>query len=434
MMICGASSLQPGATFGGGRSAILRRSASVAQGIERSPPERKAAGSNPAGGTSGHGANRSILAATVLTSGSRRLDKPNRSRLQESIPVTMKPSRQLRDIALGLWEDLTRSDPRAFVERFSKSDATVYIGSDPEEFIEGGPQVRAILTKQIEEMRAQGIERQKSQPSTSKPRWRSERLSAVHAFEEGTVGWATFRVKSDRTWITQLEVDPDGKGHIGRMTFIFHREDAEWKVVHMHWSFGLSNEQLGLKLTTAIEEVADLVDQERPNLMSLTSPEGTVTIMFTDIEESTATNETLGDDAFLPLLLRHNDIVSTRTELAGGTIVKSQGDGFMLAFPSARRGVNCAIAIQREVSSFDDRIRVRMGLHTGEPVREADDFFGRDVAYAARIGAAAIGGEILVSSLVKSLVEPSGSIVFEGPRRLELKGFDGPQTVYAVTL
>jgi class 3 adenylate cyclase len=73
-----------------------------------------------------------------------------------------------------------------------------------------------------------------------------------------------------------------------------------------------------------------------------------------------------------------------------------------------------------------------MGLHTGEPQRREDDFFGRDVAYAARIGSAASGGEILVSSLVRSLVEPSGAVVFSDSRTLELKGFDGPQTVHVV--
>ena len=112
--------------------------------------------------------------------------------------------------------------------------------------------------------------------------------------------------------------------------------------------------------------------------------------------------------------------------------MKSQGDGFMLAFPSARRGVECAIAVQRQVVELEGPIRVRMGLHTGEPVRQADDFYGRDVAYAARIGAVATGGEILVSTLVKSLVEPSGSFTFEGPREHELKGFDGPQPIWAV--
>lgn len=115
--------------------------------------------------------------------------------------------------------------------------------------------------------------------------------------------------------------------------------------------------------------------------------------------------------------------------------MKFQGDGFRLAFGSARRAVECAIALQRgltEIDIPDAPIRVRIGVHTGEPVREADDFHGRDVAYAARVGSAAVGGEILVSSLVKSLIEPSGTFEFEGPRELELKGFEGAQSVFAV--
>jgi class 3 adenylate cyclase len=201
----------------------------------------------------------------------------------------------------------------------------------------------------------------------------------------------------------------------------------------MHASFGAeTTEILGFEVTTSIDAVAEAVDAQRPDLAPVASPEGTLTLMFTDLEASTATNEAMGDEKFLPLLLRHHAIVEDHTRSAGGTVVKSQGDGFMLAFPSARRGVDCAIAVQRDVTALDERLKVRMGLHTGEPVRHSDDFFGRDVAYAARVGSAANGREILVSSLVKSLVEPSGSYTFDGPRELELKGFDGPQPIYTV--
>ena len=88
--------------------------------------------------------------------------------------------------------------------------------------------------------------------------------------------------------------------------------------------------------------------------------------------------------------------------------MKSQGDGFMIAFSSARRGLDCAMAIQRALQAHarshpDEAIAVRMGLHTGEALKEGDDFFGTHVALAARIAAAARGGEILVSSLLKEL-------------------------------
>lgn len=321
----------------------------------------------------------------------------------------MKPSRELRDLALGNLHDLEHSDLTPLIESLSTSDGAVLIGSDPAEFYIGGRQIRAILKKQLEEIGKLTIE-----------------TGTILAFEEGTVGWTS------APWTAKFQ---DGTAVGFRSTAVFHREEGAWKIVQHHISIGVSNpEAIGFELTTAIDEVAELVERERPELTSVASSDGTVTIMFTDLEASTAINEALGDDAFLPLLLRHNEIVRSNAESAGGSVVKSQGDGFMLAFPSARRGIECAIGVQHEVSALDTRLKIRMGLHTGEPVRQADDFYGRDVAYAARIGSAACGGEILVSSLVKSLVEPSGSILFEGPRQLELKGFDGPQAVYAVRL
>ncbi len=320
----------------------------------------------------------------------------------------MKPSREVRDLVLGLLHDWANADPN-WIELISRSDGAVGIGTDPAEFWVGGPQIRAIAKRQMEE-----IGRFKIEPGP------------ILAFEEGAFGWASNQCTATFGEGTLLDF---------RMTFVFHREDGDWKIVQMHVSHARPNlaEMLGLELTTSIEDVADLVERERPDLVPVASPEGTVTIMFTDIEASTAMNEAIGDDAFHPLLLRHHEIVRSRTESVGGTVVEQQGDGFMLAFPSARRGVECAIGIQQEVSAFDDRLKVRMGIHTGEPRRRAEHFYGRDVAYAARVGSAASGGEILVSSLVKSLVEPSGSVLFEGPRELELKGFDGPQPVYAVS-
>jgi class 3 adenylate cyclase len=243
------------------------------------------------------------------------------------------------------------------------------------------------------------------------------------AFEEGSMGWAF----DDATIVLN-----DGRSTRCRLTFVFRREAGAWIPVHLHSSLPSTAPGFGGKTSITMEDIAQFVEHERPNLAPMVSVEGTTTIIFTDLEASTATNETLGDDRFLPLLFQHNDLLRERTESAGGSVVKSQGDGFMLAFASARAAVDVAIAVQRDVADLDERFKVRMGVHTGEPVRDADDFYGRDVAYAARIGAAARGGEILVSSLVKSLVEPAGSVRFNGPRELDLKGFDGPQPVFEV--
>ena len=126
------------------------------------------------------------------------------------------------------------------------------------------------------------------------------------------------------------------------------------------------------------------------------------------------------------------------TEDHGGTVVKNQGDGFMLAFASARRAVACAQAIEAAVAdTFRDPgspIRVRIGLHVGETVHEADDHFGHAVNYAARVASAAEGGEIVVSSLVYGLLAQTGEFTFEPAREVELKGVEGLQLVYPLAV
>src|SRR5207244_8137411 len=99
--------------------------------------------------------------------------------------------------------------------------------------------------------------------------------------------------------------------------------------------------------TTSVDEVAAKIREERPSMRSITAPDGTVTILFSDIEASTLVNERLGDLRWLELLRTHHAIVRDQVREHGGYEVKAQGDGFMIAFPSARRAVQCARAMQR---------------------------------------------------------------------------------------
>jgi adenylate cyclase len=109
----------------------------------------------------------------------------------------------------------------------------------------------------------------------------------------------------------------------------------------------------------------------------------------------------------------------------------------MLAFGAAQQALRCALAIQKGIAeTFRDPgspIHVRIGVHTGEPVADADDFFGHAVNYAARVAAAAGPGEILVSALVHDIVSPSGSVQFAAAREVEMKGLTEKALVYAVT-
>jgi class 3 adenylate cyclase len=198
---------------------------------------------------------------------------------------------------------------------------------------------------------------------------------------------------------------------------------------------GLGSRHDGAK--TSVDEIASSLGSERPSLRPATAPDGTVTVLFSDIEGSTGLNERLGDVRWLELLRTHHSIVREQVHQHGGYEVKSQGDGFMIAFPSARRAVECARAIQEAIDRGlrDDEagpIRLRIGLHTGEAIKEEADFYGKNIVLAARIADEARGGEILASSVVKQLTESAGDLRFANEREVELDGLAGKHTVYKV--
>lgn len=179
---------------------------------------------------------------------------------------------------------------------------------------------------------------------------------------------------------------------------------------------------------TSIDIVAAAAGADRAPMVQTGS--GTLTIVFSDIEGSTRRAEQLGDEAWMQLLNFHNRLVRRQVERAGGYEVKAQGDGFMLAFPSARSAILCSMEIMRALdlhgrSRPNDALRVRIGMHTGEAIEEDGDLFGRPVVLAARIANQASGGEILVSSLVREIVESRGDLSFGASREVELKGLVG---------
>jgi len=188
---------------------------------------------------------------------------------------------------------------------------------------------------------------------------------------------------------------------------------------------------------TSIDRVEAAVQREPVDLRAHAAPDGTVTILFSDIEGSTAMTERLGDQRWLDILHAHNAIVREQVACHGGFEVKSQGDGFMLAFQSARRGLRCAVALQRAFAAYgqqhpDEPVRVRIGLHAGEVIKKADDFFGKNVILAARIAEQAKGGEILVSALLRELAESTGEFTFGETRSVHLKGLTGARQIAAV--
>jgi class 3 adenylate cyclase len=137
-------------------------------------------------------------------------------------------------------------------------------------------------------------------------------------------------------------------------------------------------------------------------------PGGTVTFVFTDIEGSTRLLQELGDAAYGSVSADHRRLVRETFGARGGTEIDTQGDAFFFSFPRARDAVGAAVDAQRALRHHTwpegHEVRVRMGLHTGEPHVGEEGYLGLDVVRAARISAAGHGGQILISETTRALL------------------------------
>jgi len=193
------------------------------------------------------------------------------------------------------------------------------------------------------------------------------------------------------------------------------------------------------------ERVSRLVEEFASTASKLESmePGAFRTILFTDVEGSTALTERLGDAKARELLREHEGIVREALKAHGGSEVKTMGDGFMASFSSATKALECAIALQRAFEAWNAGaqqaapLRIRIGLNAGEPIAEDDpggrgDLFGTAVNLAARIAGQANAGEILASNVVRELVAGK-EFLFNDRGDTELRGFEDPVRVFEVS-
>ncbi len=202
-------------------------------------------------------------------------------------------------------------DADTFIGKISEHAGVLVIGSDAEEWWHREDD--AVWRRQLEESGGFPFS------------W-----GEIEAWEEGTVGWAG----------AKLTIAGPEETYPFRVTWVLHLELGEWKIVQMHFSAGRSNlELLGQELTVSLEQLEQTIRRERPDLTGTLAADGTVTIVFTDIVDSTVLTTRLGDRAWLDALRRHNEVIRETAAAHGGTVVETQGDGSMLAFSSARRAV-----------------------------------------------------------------------------------------------
>lgn len=193
-------------------------------------------------------------------------------------------------------------------------------------------------------------------------------------------------------------------------------------------------------LVSSIDDFSTWALEARNEIVQVADEDGTVTILFSDIENSTSMNSELGDEKWVQLLGAHDELLHTYIDKHRGHVVKSQGDGYMVVFSTPELGVSAALDIQRALNAKRQRsrrlrwhpIRVRMGLHTGTAIERGGDWFGRNVAKAARVAAMADGGEIMVSSELAARLSDSERWTLNQTEPVELKGLPGEHTLWLV--
>ncbi|MBW8751939.1 MAG: adenylate/guanylate cyclase domain-containing protein [Propionibacteriales bacterium] len=189
-------------------------------------------------------------------------------------------------------------------------------------------------------------------------------------------------------------------------------------------------------LVASLEDFSRWAAEQRTAIGRMAADDGTVTIMFTDIEGSTALNAGLGDTRWVRVLAAHDELVETYVEKYRGLIVKTQGDGHMVVFTTPRLALDAALDIQRAFGAKWNHsrelrrtpVKVRIGLHTGTAIERDGDYLGQNVALAARVAAQAAGGEVLVTGEIAQTC--AEEFLFTDAGTVELKGFEGTQELW----
>lgn len=195
---------------------------------------------------------------------------------------------------------------------------------------------------------------------------------------------------------------------------------------------------VGGLLQKSIDDLQVWATESRSTVTNVAAPDGTVTLFFSDIEHSTELNARLGDDAFVKVLAAHDALVRSRVERHRGQVVKTAGDGFMVAFRDAEAACRAALSIQRRLAAGRDhrlrkaRVAVRVGIHTGTVVSRDGDYFGRNVATAARLGDLADGGQVLASRAVADALDDDAVVVLDPAGRSQLRGLPGTHEIFLV--
>ena len=188
---------------------------------------------------------------------------------------------------------------------------------------------------------------------------------------------------------------------------------------------------------TSIDVIASALEPLTPAVGRLSSPDGALTLMLSDVADAGAVAARLGPDRWERLLADHHLLVERLLALHDGQVIRFEHDGFLASFNSAHGGLHAAVELQRTFAGTDGEgesqaLALRIGVHSGFVITNSDELLGRNVVLAARIAAHAEAGEILVSSTLKEYTESDPSFRFEPRGEHHFKGLLGEHALYGV--
>jgi class 3 adenylate cyclase len=188
---------------------------------------------------------------------------------------------------------------------------------------------------------------------------------------------------------------------------------------------------------TSIDVIASALEPVPGVINRLSSPDGALTLMLSDIADAATIAPQLGAARWEQLLSDHRLLVDRLVHHHDGQVVKAERDGFAASFNSAHAGLHSAVELQRTFAGAGadggaHDLQLRVGLHSGFVIGDGEELLGRNVILASRIAAYAQAGEILVSSNVKQYTESDPSFRFEPRGERHFKGLLGEHAVYSV--
>ena len=340
---------------------------------------------------------------TVAAADQKAGGAPHSAVSGRSYTQTMDRSNEIEAVFRRLMASLLAGDDVAAGNLVSESASVRWITTAEDEWWSGHEEVVSLALARSRE--------------TGVVRYEYRRLEG---FESGPVGWVAAETIGHRAGD-----DP----FVARHTAVFQLEAGAWRLVQWHISTAAPNvEVFGHKMPGSLGELVSSLEGSDGDL-DAGIPSGTVTVMFTDIEDSTVISQESGDQKWTNIVENHFAMLDQIIKRHRGNVVKRLGDGTMTVFGSARDAIDAALATQSAMSRTD--LKVRIGLHSGDSLRRDGDYYGVAVNKAARIAGIASGGEIMVSAITAELSGGQGGH-FGPARTVSLKGLAGTHQIRTV--